>query len=214
MALMKSALLLAGTAALFTTGCSSFRTEWGAPLPPNARQFEEEAATVKEVIHELGPPAKMTSLPGGFAFLYEHSIVHEFQLGISINAPILKWFKFVRAYNQLDQDILLMVFDDAGVLRSLDSEEWEEQLGGGGAAQFLFSTMSLTDDSALRQPSPQHVWGRDDLQRLPVLLNSGQSLRSGQHGLQQRLAPVMAGQTSLEMPAPKPPKQKKQKSQR
>lgn len=207
-------VLSTGTAVLLTTGCSSFRTEWGAPLPQNARQFENGEATVQEVIHELGPPATVTSLPGGFAFLYEHSRVREFQLGLSFNAPILKWIKFVRASNRLDQDILLMVFDDAGVLRSMDSEEWKETLGGGGAAQFLFNTMSLTDDSALRQRSPQHVWGSDDLQRLPVLLNSGQSLRSGQHGLQQRLVPILAGQSSLEMPESKPLKQKNKKYKR
>jgi len=210
-ALIVSVLWLSGTAALLTTGCSSFRTEWGDPLPQNARHFERGEATVQEVIHELGPPGKVTSLPGGFAFLYEHSSVHEFHLGISLNAPILKWFKFVRASNQLDQDILLMVFDDAGVLRSMDSEEWRDSLGGGGAAQFLYSTMSLTDDSALRQRSPQHTWGRDDLQRLPVLLNSQQTLRSGEHGLQQRLAPLAAGQTTLEMSTSKPLKNKRPK---
>lgn len=210
-ALILTALLLAGTATVFTTGCSSFRTEWGAPLPQNARQYEKGKARVEEIVQELGPPAKATSLPGGFAFLYEHSRVREFQLGISFNAPILRWFKFIRASNRLEQDILLMVFDDEGVLLSVDSEEWRDSLGGGGAAQFLYSTMSLTDDSALRQRSPQHTWGRDDLQRLPVLLNSQQSLRSGEHGLQQRLAPLMAGQTTLEMPTSKPLKNKRAK---
>jgi len=208
---LRSLLFALGASVLM--GCSSFRTEWGHPLPDNARHFDEGQADVGSVMELLGPPAQVTALPGGYAFLYEHSVVDEFQLGISINLPILKWFKFIRASNQLDQDILLMVFDDAGVLRSMDSEEWEEQLGGGGAAQFLFSTMSLTDDSALRQPSPQHVWGRDDLQRLPVLLNSGQSMKSGQSGLQMRLAPRMAGQSSLEMPQPKSPKNKRQKKQ-
>ena len=208
-ALFGSVLLLTGTVALFTTGCSSFRTEWGAPRPQNTRQLEIGEATVREVIHELGPPAKVTSLPGGFAFLYEHSSVREFQLGVSFNAPILKWIKFVRASNQLHQDLLLMVFDDEGVLRSMDSEEWRDRLGGGGAAQLLYSTVSLTDDLALRQRSPQLAWGRDDLQRLPVLLNSQQSLRSGEHGLQQRLTPLAAGQTSLEMSASKPLKNKR-----
>lgn len=192
-------------------GCSSFRTEWDRPLRAETHALEEDITGVGTVLKAMGPPTQISALPGGYVFLYEHSAVKEFQLGLSVNAPILKWIKFVKASNRLDQEVCTMVFDDAGVLRSIDLEAWSEPLGGGGAAQFLYSTMSLTDDSALRQRSPQHTWGRDDLQRLPVLLNSQQSLCSGEHGLQQRLAPLMAGQTTLEMPTSRPLKNKRSK---
>lgn len=206
--------LILGAAACMLAGCSSFRTVWGRPLAADVGQFSEGSTRVETVIDTLGPPAQISALPDGFAFLYEHSIVSEFQLGISVNAPLLKWIKFVRASNRLDQDILLMLFDDQGVLQSMDPEAWKEKLGGGGAAQFLFSAISLTDDSALRQLSPQHEWGQYALLRLPVLLNSQQSLRTGQHGLQQRLAPLFAGQATLEMPQPKPLKNKRKKDYR
>jgi len=194
------------TAGSLLTGCSSFRTEWGRPLRADAAHFTEGSTRVETVIHALGPPAQVSALPGGFVFLYEHSIVGEFQIGVSVDAPILRYIKFVHASNRLDQDVLMMVFDNEGVLRSMDPEAWREKLGGGNAAQFLFAVMSLTDDSALRQRSPQHDWGRADLGSLPVLLNSPQSLRTGQHGLQQRLAPTYAGQHTLEMAKPKPKK--------
>jgi hypothetical protein len=47
------------------------------------------------------------------------------------------------------------------------------------------------------------------LQPPPVALNSAQSLRTGQNGLEQRLAPAYAGQHTLEMPTPKTEKEKK-----
>jgi len=206
--LLASALILLAAGCLLT-GCSSFRTEWGQPLRADAGQFSEGSTRVETVIHALGPPARVSALPGGFAFLYEHSIVGEFQIGVSFDAPLLRWIKFVHASNRLDQDVLLMVFDEEGVLRSMDPEAWRQKLGGGGAAQLLFAVMSLTDDSALRQRSPALGWGRADLQPLPVLLNRQQSLRSGQHGLQQRLAPTYAGQHTLEMAKPKPKKKKR-----
>jgi hypothetical protein len=199
------ALLTAGG---LLTGCSSFRTEWGRPLRADAQHFAEGRTRVETVIQALGPPARVSALPGGFVFLYEHSRVSEFQIGVSVDAPVLRWIKFVHASNGLDRDIHLMVFDEHGVLRSMDPEAWREKLGGGNAAQLLFAVMSLTDDSALRQRLPPHDWGRTDLQSLPVLLNMQQSLRSGQHGLQQRLAPTYAGQHTLEMAKPKPKKKR------
>jgi hypothetical protein len=72
--------------------------------------------------------------------------------------------------------------------------------------------MSLTDDSALRQRSPQQDWGRAYLKSLPVLLNSQQSLRTGEHGLEQRVRQSYAGQHTLEMIKPKK-KQKRNRSE-
>jgi len=40
-------------------------------------------------------------------------------------------------------------------------------------------------------------------------LNSAQSLRNGQHGFQQRIAPEYAGQQTLEMTKPKTEREKK-----
>jgi len=207
-----AALLALLVAAMLLTGCSSFRTEWGQRLPQEPHGFTEGSTRVEKVIHELGPPAQVSALPGGFVFLYEHSIVNEFQFGISLDAPLLKYLKFVHAWNNLDQEVLLLVFDDEGVLRGVDPEEWREKLGGGSAAQFIFTVMSLTDDSSLRFHPPQQDWGRLALQPLPALLNSEQSLRSGQHGLQIRLAPSYAGQQTLEMARPQK-KSKKHRSQ-
>lgn len=185
--------------ALALCSCSSFRTDWGAPLGERADQFREGRSTMRSVVAAIGPPTQLSALPDGCAFLYDYSSLREIQVGLSLNIGFLKYFKFVKAWNHLDQEVLLMIFDRNGVLRSQDPATWREQLGGGSAAQFLFAAMSLSDDEAFRQDSLQHDWGRDDLQRLPIVLNAGSTLRSGANGLELRVAPQHAGQHSTEM---------------
>jgi hypothetical protein len=48
----------------------------GRPLPTNATAFAEGQSTVENVLDELGTPNQVGRLPGGFAFLYEHSVVN------------------------------------------------------------------------------------------------------------------------------------------
>jgi hypothetical protein len=181
----------------------------GRPLPAKAPEFAEGQTRVETVVHELGPPNQASRLPDGFTFLYEYSRMGELQLGFSVNAPILRWLKFVKAWNRLNQETLLLTFDDQGVLRSAGTGKWDESLGGGSAAQILFAVISLSDVSDLLRPADAHSWGKLLLEQPPVTLNSGQSLRSGQHGLEQRIAPDYAGQHTLEMTQPKTEKQKK-----
>jgi len=195
--------LAALTAAVLASGCSSFRTEWGAPVRPESGLLKEGTTRMETVARELGPPAQVTALPDGCAFLYEYSAIDEFQVGLSADFPVLRWLKLVHAFNHLDQDTLLLTFDDLGVLRSQGDKAWRETLGGGNAAQFLFVSLSLTDPELRRQRADQHRWGRYLLQPVPVLLNENQNLRTGENGLQQqRIAPKFAGQQTLEMAKP------------
>jgi hypothetical protein len=190
-------------------GCSSFQTEWGPAISAQPAMLVEGTTRIESVTRELGPPAQITALPHGCAFLYEHSVIGEFQAGLSLDLPILRWLKFVHAWNHLDQDVLVLTFDDAGVLRGKADKEWREQLGGGNAAQLLFASVSLTDPALRRQRSDQHRWGRYSLQPLPIVLNADENLRTGEHGLQQlRVAPKFAGQQTLEMTKPMPKKTK------
>jgi hypothetical protein len=207
-------LLLAGL--ILLAGCSSFKREWGRSLPVPPGELVQGQTRVESVVQKLGPPTQLSALPDGCAFLYEHSKTGEFQFGLSldpgpmVNAPeALNWFKFVLARNHLDQEVVLLTFDQEGVLRGIGTNKWSESLGGGTAIQFLFAVMSLSDVPALRRPADAHRWGRTMLQRPPVTLNVAQSLRTGVHGLQQRLGPAYAGQSTLEMDPPKKLKQKK-----
>jgi hypothetical protein len=194
---------------LLLTGCSYFRTEMGQPLSANSSSFTEGQTRVDAVVRQLGPPNRTTRLPDGVAFLYEYSRMSEFQLGIGLNLPVIRWFKFLKAWNNIEQQNLLLTFDNQGMLRSAGSGNWQEGLGGGTGVQFLFMVMSFSDVSKFLHPADAHDWGEMLLQRPPIALNSGQSMRSGQHGLQQRIAPEYAGQHTLEMTEPKTEKEKR-----
>jgi hypothetical protein len=190
-------------------GCSSFRTQMGHPLATGTEQFAEGQSRVEDVVLRMGPPNQASRLSPGFVFLYEYSAIREVQLGFSVNVPLLRYFKFVRAWNNLEQQALVFTFDDQGVLRSAGAGHWKESLGGGSAAQPVFVAISLSDVSRILRPADAHDWGESLLKPLPVGLNSAQSLRSGEHGVQQRIAPARAGQQTLEMQRQKTEKQKK-----
>jgi len=197
-----------GASLLVLSGCSSFRVEMGRPLSVKASEFEPQAS-VETVLRQAGPPDRVSALPGGFAFLYEFSRVKEFQLGISVDVSFLRYFKFVHAWNRLDQEVLLLTFDDRGLLLGAGTGQWTDKLGDGSAVQFLVQVMSLSDVSRILSSADAQFWAKWLLQPLPVTLNSANSLRTGAHGLQQRVAPEYAGQQTLEMAKPKTEKEKK-----
>lgn len=207
------AILLLGSLPILAS-CSSFRTEVGLPLTQPSTAIVEGETQAHTVIHELGPPHALSPLPDGFVFLYEHSKVSEFQFGISLDFLHLPFFKVIKADSDLSETVQVFTFDRQGVLRARGSAGWREKLGGGGALQLIISALSLTDTTAFRRLPDPLLWGRGQLQRPPVTLNAAQDLRSGAHGLQQRLAPVFVGQATLEMSRPKPLKSKRQKTRR
>jgi hypothetical protein len=191
------------------TGCSYFRNEMGQPLSTKSNSFREGQTRIDAVVHQLGPPNRASRMSDGVAFLYEYSRMTEFQLGIGLNVPVIRWFKFLKAWNNIEQQNLLLTFDNQGVLRSAGSDNWQESLGGGTGVQFLFVVMSFSDMSKFLRPADALGWGEMLLQAPPIALNSAQNLRSGQNGLQQRITPDFAGQHTLEMTEPKTEKEKR-----
>jgi len=194
---------------LLLSGCSSLRTEMGQPVQATGGEFAVGETRVETVMHKIGPPNSATRLPHGFAFLYEHSKTSEFQLGFSVPYSSLRYFKFIHAWNHLDHEAFALIFDNRGVLQDAGRRQWREKLGGGNAVQIVFNVMSLSDVSRLRRPADAHAWGQRLLEPLPVALNSAQSLRTGAHGLEQRIAPNYAGQQTLEMTKQKTEKEKR-----
>jgi hypothetical protein len=205
---------LSGGAALilalvFSNGCSSFRTEMGHPLCCTADSFTNGQTRLETVVDRMGAPNAATRLPDGFAFLYEYSRVNEFQFGFSVNVSVLRYLKFLRAWNKLEQQALLVTFDNDGVVRNASMGWWKESLGGGSAAQLIVSVQSLSDVARLLRPADANFWGERLLEQPPTGLNSAQSLRTGEHGLQLRVVPEYAGQETLEMARPQTERSKK-----
>ena len=181
----------------------------GTPLQTHVNDYTIGQTRVETLVHEMGPPNEATRLPDGFAFLYEYSRIKEFQLGITVNVTFLRYFKFLHAWNSLEQQALLVTFDDRGVMRDAAVRKWKESLGGGSALQFIVQVMSLSDVSRLLRPADANSWSEWLLQPPPTTLNTAQSLRTGEHGLQQRIVPEYAGQETLQMAKPKTEKEKR-----
>jgi hypothetical protein len=194
------------------TGCSHLTSEIGPPLP-STPGIVTGKSTMKDVLKNAGVPSRVTATPEGFAFLYEHNSVTENQLGFSLNIAVIRWFKFVYARSTLGHEAWVMTFDTNDVLRAWGKENWKKPLGTGTAAQFLVTVQGLVDSTSIRLPSPQHFWGAMWLNPLPQVLNAAQSPQDGRFGLEQTLAPKFAGQRTLEMIQPLPPKQQARQSQ-
>jgi len=194
------------------TGCSSIHTEVGHPLTKSSTQFVEGTTQVRTVLRELGPPHQVSALPDGFAMLYEYSLVKEFQFGISLKCLRMPYFKLITGDSKVSENTQLLVFDQQGVLKAQDSEAWSEKLGAGGALQWITSVHGLSDTAAFREVPDQMDWGQASLQPPAVTLNRESDLRQGSNGLEQRMAPVYVGQSTLEMAKPKSIRFKRKKT--
>jgi hypothetical protein len=196
------------------TGCSLIRTEVGSPLPQEHAPLLEGDTRIETVVDELGPPDKVAALPHGVAFLYEYSRVTEFQIGLSLKVIRLPYFKLVKGDSKISEEAELLIFDADGVLVAYDAQAWKERLGGGGALQWITAVQGLTDTEAFRYVPDQLMWGRASLQSPSVTLNSHNALSYGENGLQQRMSPQFAGQSTLEMEDPKPVRLQRKKTRR
>jgi len=190
-----AALVAAGLA---LSGCTILSRRAGEPIPVARVPLNEGATTAGQLVAALGPPARMSALPGGFAMLYEYIRAEERQLGINLEFIGIDWFKVATGRGVAERQALLLVFDDGGTLRASDFQAWTEPVGKGLALQFLFVAMPTVDTRHLWETSEQHVWGRGALEPLPVTLNAGQSIVTGGYGLEIRGTPRSAGQRTLE----------------
>lgn len=196
--LRHSVLALLVIMGLAGSGCTILGRRYGEPIAEADLLFRQGATTVAEVVRELGPPVRMSALPGGFVMLYEFIDAQERQLGINLEFIGIDWFKIATGRGLADRQVLVLVFDDIGVLRAEDYRSWTEPVGKGLSLQFLFVALPTVDTRHLWGTSEQHFWGQGYLEPLPVTLNAGQSIVAGSHGLEMRGTPRSAGQRTLE----------------
>ncbi len=184
---------------LALAGCTFISTEYGRPVLTDDSEFEDGATHFRDVMSKLGPPTKLSAVPGGMAFQYEHLRVKERQFGISIPIRSLEWLKLSLGRARGDQDTLLLLFDHQGLLKSHRLEERELDLGAGTSVQIFFAVAPTVDTSGAEADYDTNKWGMALLRSPPEMLNSRQSLESGQNGMQRRGTPEKAGQHTLEM---------------
>jgi len=187
-----------GLATIALCSCTILSKRAGQPIAVADVPLREGVTTAGQVVAALGPPARMSALPEGFAMLYEYLDARERQLGFNLDFIGIDWFKVATGRGTAERQALLLVFDDEGALRASDFQAWTEPVGKGLALQFLFVAMPTVDTRYLWETAEQHVWGRGALEPLSVTLNTGQSIVNGRHGLEMRGTPRSAGQRTLE----------------
>lgn len=189
-------------AALVLTGCAFLEHEIGEPLASEFMGEFSEGAHFSDVLDRFGPPTKMTALPDGMAFLYEHVKLTERQYGLILPGEIGKWIKAVYASADADIEVVLFIFDEQGRLRGADEQSWSADAGAGMSMTLIFSAGSFTDTEQYEESGARSLdWGLALLMPPLVVLNSGQDLESGINGLQLTTNSKGIGQQTLELGA-------------
>jgi hypothetical protein len=147
--------------------------------------------TYADVLVALGPPAKVTALPSGFAFLYERTQV--LQRGIALSVYFIR-VSVTKGDRGLDSYVV--VFDGRGLVVG------HEQLTKSVPLSVTFAVTIPTGGPPreLAASAPQHHWGMSLLNPLPQTLNAANDIDVGMHGLEQRGTPRTVGQRTLASP--------------
>ena len=196
---LRSGALLAGLLGL--QACSVMRVELGQPLDVAAyEEFESGLTTRTEVLESLGPPTRLGEHAHGVALVYEHIVLEENQLGLSLDnvgvwlgARGLGLFKVALGESAASRAAAVFVFDEAGVLELAAAGDWSELFGRGGGLQLFFAVEPVVNSADLRQPYPSLSWGRRLLD--PPLLNLN---RTHVADVELHNTPTDVGQRSLE----------------
>ena len=185
---------------LLLPGCSSLRTTVDPGISLEQCVFEEGIAHFHEVLDELGPPARLSAIPGGFVFIYEALVVDEKQFGLSGRTGLWQLLKVSFAGTDLKRASYLLRFDTDGHLVAAGVLQAKEDLGAGGALQSLFSVQQIVDTSSYEDDAfDSGNWGAGLLDPFPGVLNSAQNLNTGAAGLEQSGTTTKIGQHTLEM---------------
>ena len=196
--LASAALLLCWLVTL--PGCSRWTYSIGQNLSPEDQPRVEDQLQLGDVLARLGPPHRISALSNGYVLAYEYWHIVEDKVGISLSAAGADFLSIDWGSAHTQGEFLLLSFNRQHQLVDSSFEEWDRDAGGGQGIQPLMSVVSVVDVDDLTKAMPQHRWGGFALERMPVTLNAGSHLDSGQSGIEQRGTPTGVGQRSLEMP--------------
>lgn len=180
-------------------GCAHLEHDLGEPLALDTFNDFAKGSHYSKVLGLLGPPTKMTALPDGMAFLYEHVKLTERQYGLILPGEIGKWIKAVYASADADVETILFVFDEEGNLRGADAQTWSADAGAGMSMTLIFSAGSFTDTEQYEKSTARSLeWGKSLTLPPLVVLNDGQNLETGANGVQLTTNSKGIGQHTLE----------------
>ena len=176
---------------LCTTSCTRIHISNDTAIDAARTRTIQHHTSYADVLQALGPPAKVTALPAGFAFLYEST--HVVQRGIALS------FYFIRASATKGDrtiDAYVVVFDGRGLVVGHEQRTKSVPL----SVTFALTIPTGGPPRALTASAPQHHWGLSLLHPLPHTLNAANDIDAGMHGLEQRGTPMAVGQRTLAGP--------------
>ena len=199
--LIRSSCLLPTIGLCVASGCTFIDNSIDRNVSMEDLSFldSREDVHVDEVLAALGPPQHVSTLAGGYAFLYQHQLLRERQFGISGEQPFLRWFKLSVATADVDSTSIVMQFDGRDRLSAVGYTSDTKDLGRGAAVQLLFIALPLVDAGPfMSEPWDVNRWGASLLRANGIALPADQSMDSGQAGFELRGTPVKVGQRTLE----------------
>ena len=159
-------------------------------LPRTAETLVASTATDGDVLVALGPPAAITALPDGYAFLYEGGQLRNRGVGASFYQARASY-----AWSAAGFSLAAFVFDREGRLTAAAVERSDE--GTGKGFSIGSQNAAAVDQLPYILPASQHAWGRQLLDRLPAGLNAGSDPDSGAAGFELRGTSPSVGQRAL-----------------
>jgi hypothetical protein len=192
--------LTIGITVVMLAGCATNRKRLNQNLSFPKESYIDGVTHSDEVLDELGPPLKISSMSHGYVFMYESLDTKELQLGFSLPIPFVKWFKFVVAQADYDHKVMTYLFDDDHLLITSSGDDTPFDLGNTMAIQPVLTVNSMFDTSSVEDEIVHFTeWPAFCLLPLPQTINRAQSIDTGTHGVEQRGTAPTVGQRSPEL---------------
>ena len=179
-------------------GCTQWHYNLGEALPGAAASLETGLDS-REVLARLGPPLRVSAIPGGYVLGWESWQVTENVLGFSLGALGVDFLSIDIGRADTRNEALLLTFASDHRLTGGSWHGREDSVGGGRSVQPLVGLVPVVDVDDITERLPQHNWGRAALEPLPIGLNRAQRPDMGQGGVAQRATPTGTGQQALEL---------------
>jgi hypothetical protein len=190
--------------ALCVGGCGVNNLSVDRPVGKAIDGVETGQTHYKDVLDRLGPPAKISAMPGGgMVFLYEHVETTQRQLAFDlawiVSSGPARLVRLAVARGEGNLETAMFEFDEHGSLRAATMNLRQQDFGISAGVGLVGLPVKLGKDQVFMQPAPQHDWGMSMLRPLPRTLNAGQDLDAGTNGLELRGVSQKTGQRTLEM---------------
>lgn len=196
-------ILSAWGIALCVGGCGVNNLSVDRPIGKAIEGVETGQTHYKDVLDRLGPPAKISAIPGGMVFLYEHVETTQRQLAFDlawiVSSGPAQLVRLAVARGEGNLETAMFEFDEHGSLRAATTNVRQQDFGISFGVGLVGLPVKLGKDQVYMQPAPQHDWGMSMLRPLPRTLNAGQDLDAGTNGLELRGVSQKTGQRTLEM---------------